>query len=223
MSSPVLTPTRRTRLKRKPERGSHERAAIHAILDEGIICQLGFAANGRPAIIPTIYGRIDDTLYLHGSTANRALRALKGGGEACVSVTLLDGLVLGRSAFHQSMNFRSVVLYGAAREVTDAGEKLAALRAMVEHAIPGRWKDVRGPSVREFQQTLVLALPIQEASAKVRTGPPVDDEPDYRLGCWAGVIPLALTPLAPVDDPRLEAGIGPPLYATEYARPGRQT
>jgi hypothetical protein len=219
MPSDILIPTQRTRLKRLPERGSHERAAIHAILDEGLFCHLAFAIDGEPHVIPTIYARRDDRLYLHGSKANRALRALKRGGQACVCVTLLDGLVLARSAFHHSMNYRSVILYGEAREVADAGEKLEALRALVEHVVPGRWNDVRGPSASELLRTTVLVLPIAEGSAKLRTGFAREEEADYELTCWAGVIPLRLSSRAPISDPRLQTGITPPPYATRYARP----
>lgn len=219
-SRPDLEVTPRTELRRAPDRGRFDRATIHAILDEGMICHLALAREGVPHVIPTIYGRLDDSLYVHGSSANRILRGLKDGREACVTVTLIDGLVLGRSAFHQSMNYRSVVLYGAMRDVTDADEKLRALEVMVDHAIPGRWKDVRGPNRAEFQRTTVLALAIEEGSAKVRTGPPIDEEEDYELDCWAGVIPLTTEPGAPIPDPRLPAGIEAPSYATRYRRAG---
>lgn len=218
-SEAPFEPTERTTLKRRPERGSYDRATIHAILDEGLVCHVAFAPDGQPHQIPTIYARCGDTLYLHGSSANRMLRSLKVGLPACVSVTLVDGLVLARSAFHQSMNFRSVIVYGTAREVTDAAEKLEALRALVDHVVPGRWAEIRGPSTQELQRTTVLALPIAEGSAKARTGPPADDEPDYELPCWAGVIPLATTALDPIDDPRLAPGIDFPSYARQYHRP----
>ena len=219
MSAPNLEPTARTRVRRQPQRGVYDREQIHAILDEGFVCHLAFAQDGQPHLIPTIYGRLGDTVYVHGAVANRALRALADGGDACLSVTLVDGLVLGRSAFHTSVNYRSAILYGQAREVSDPVEKSEAFRVMLEHAIPGRWKDVRTPSRAEIQRTIVLALPIDEASAKVRTGPPVDEEEDYELGCWAGVIPLRETAGAPIDDPRLEPGITPPSYASAYRRP----
>jgi hypothetical protein len=167
-----------------------------------------------------VHGRIGDTLYVHGSSANRALRALRDGGQACVTATLIDGLVLGRSAFHQSVNFRCVVLYGAAREVDDPQEKHDALHAIVEHAIPGRWADTREPNREELLRTLVLAIPIEEGSAKVRTGQPVDEEEDYALPCWAGLIPLRLQADPPVADPLLAEGIPLPEYASAYRRPG---
>jgi nitroimidazol reductase NimA-like FMN-containing flavoprotein (pyridoxamine 5'-phosphate oxidase superfamily) len=214
-----LEPTPRTTLKRHRERGSHERATIHAILDEGFLCHLAFVQDGSPHVIPTAYGRRGDTLYVHGSSANRALRALGDGGQACVSVTLLDGLVLGRSAFHTSMNYRSVILYGPTRVVSEPDEKSEALRAIVEHVLPGRWKDVREPSPEEVQRTLVLALPLEEGSAKIRTGPPIDEEEDYALDCWAGVIPVSLATGAPIDDPRLKPGTEVPAYASDYRRP----
>jgi len=220
MSTPTLEPTARTRLKRQPQRGVYDREQIHGILDEGFICHLAFASGGQPHLIPTIYGRDGDTVYVHGAVANRALRALADGGEACLSVTLVDGLVLGRSAFHTSVNYRSVILYGQAREVSDPVEKGNAFRVMVEHAIPGRWNDVRTPNKAEIARTIVLALPIEEASAKVRTGAPVDEEEDYALACWAGVIPLGEAAGAPVDDPKLTPGIDAPRYARAYRRPG---
>ena len=223
MTPPVLSATARTTLKRQPDRGSHDRAVIRQILDEGLICDLAFAKGDKPYVIPTAYGRIGDQLYLHGSSANRALRSLRDGGEACVTVTLLDGLVLGRSAFHQSMNFRSAILYGRLREVDDASEKLEALRAIVEHVVPGRWQDVRGPNTAEFQRTLVLALAIEEGSAKLRNGPPIDEEEDYALACWAGVIPLRVAPGEPQADPRLREDTPPPSYALDYRRPGAES
>ncbi len=220
MASPLLTRTPRTTLKRQAQRGSFERDQVHAILDEALICELAFSVDGLPSAIPTVHGRIGDTLYLHGSSANRALRVLRDGGQACVTATLVDGLVLGRSAFHQSINFRCVILYGQAREVDDPQEKLAALRAIVEHAIPGRWADTREPNREELLRTLVLAIPIEEASAKVRTGQPVDEDEDYALPCWAGVIPLRMQAEPPVADPRLAAEIPLPEYARAYRRPG---
>lgn len=213
-----LEPTPRTTLKRGKKRGSYQVEAIHAILDEGLVCQLAFVANDSPHVIPTAYARIGSTLYVHGASTNRALRALCGGEPACLSVTHIDGLVLARSAFHHSMNYRSVILYGAMREVTDPAEWLAGLRAIVEHMVPGRWDDVRAPNETELKRTIVLALAIDEGSAKVRSGPPVDDEEDYRIGCWAGVIPTRTSFEAPVDDPRLAAGIAVPSYVREYRR-----
>ncbi len=220
MASKLLARTPRTTLKRQAPRGSYEREQIHAILDEALVCDLAFAVGDKPYAIPTVHGRVDDTLYLHGSSANRALRSLRDGAQACVTATLVDGLVLGRSAFHQSINFRCVVLYGQAREVSDPDEKRAALRAIVEHAIPGRSEDVRGPNEQELRRTMVLAIPIEEASAKVRTGQPVDEEEDYTLPYWAGLIPLRLQADAPLPDPRLAAGTPVPEYARAYRRPG---
>jgi len=203
MSNIVLEQTERTKVRRLPSRASYDRDAIYAILDEALICHAGFAADGQPFVIPTIHWRDGDTLYFHGSAASRMLRTLRGGAQACVTVTLLDGLVLARSAFHHSMNYRSVVVFGNAREVTDRQEKLRVLERLVEHIAPGRSAEVRGPSESELRQTLVLALPLTEASAKVRSGPPLDDVDDYKLRVWAGVIPLKLERGAPVEDKRL--------------------
>jgi nitroimidazol reductase NimA-like FMN-containing flavoprotein (pyridoxamine 5'-phosphate oxidase superfamily) len=215
----TLTPTPRTRVRRRSERGSHERERVYRILDEGLVCHVAFVGEQGPVVIPTTYARIDDRLYLHGSPASRMLRSLESGIETSVAVTLLDGLVLARSAFHHSMNYRSAIVFGRAREVTDAEEKLAALRALVEHVVPGRSSDTRGPNVRELARTLVLALPLDEASAKLRSGPPTDDEEDLGLDHWAGVIPLELRPLEPLDDPALRPGVGQPDYARDYRRP----
>ena len=213
-----LSRTTRTTLKRLPQRGSYERELINQILDEGFICHVGFVADGQPFVIPTGYARFDDKLFIHGSQASRMLRTLEKGIDLCVTVTLIDGLVLARSAFHHSMNYRSVVVFGRAKVVDDREEKLAALLVLSEHMIPGRWADVRGPSESELQQTTVLSLPLAEASAKVRTGPPLDEEEDYDLPAWAGVIPLRLTAGAPVDDPRLKARIAAPDYAQRFER-----
>jgi nitroimidazol reductase NimA-like FMN-containing flavoprotein (pyridoxamine 5'-phosphate oxidase superfamily) len=213
-----LTQTARTTLKRLPQRGAFDRESINQILDEGFICHVGFAVGGQPFVIPTGYARAGDRLFIHGSQASRMLRTLGQGIDVCLTVTLIDGLVLARSAFHHSMNYRSVVVFGRATVVDEREEKLAALRALSEHMIPGRWDDVREPSERELQLTTVLSLPLEEASAKVRTGPPLDDEEDYELPVWAGVIPLRLVANAPVPDPRLPAGIEPPSYALDYSR-----
>lgn len=214
--------TPRTTLKRLPQRGSDDREVINQILDEGFICHVGFAVDGRPFVIPTGYARVGDRLFIHGSQASRMLRTLGQGIDVCVTVTLLDGLVLARSAFHHSMNYRSVVVFGNARIVDDPDEKLEALRALSEHMIPGRWDDVRQPNERELQLTTVLSLPVTEASAKVRTGPPVDDEEDYELDVWAGVVPLRLVAGTPIDDPRLPEKSEPPKYALECVRPARK-
>jgi uncharacterized protein len=214
----TLPVTPRTTLRRLPARGSHERATIDAILDEGLVCHVGFVAGGQPMVIPTIHARQGERLFIHGSAASRMLRALAGGVPVCVTVTLLDGLVLARATFHHSMNYRSVVVLGTATEVTDAAEKDAALTAIVEHVMRGRSAQVRPPTALELKATSVLALPIEEASAKVRTGPPVDDEEDYALACWAGVVPLALVPGTPVADPRLPAGVALPDNVARYSR-----
>src|SRR5882724_13204093 len=213
-----LTQTARTTLIRLPQRGAFDRASINQILDEGFICHVGFAIDGQPFVIPTGYARAGDKLLIHGSQASRMLRALKEGIDACVTVMLIDGLVLARSAFHHSMNYRSVVIFGRAEMVEDREEKLAALFALSEHMIPGRWKDVRGPNEAELQQTTVLSLPIDEASAKIRSGPPLDDEEDYAMNVWAGVVPLRLGTEHPIADPRLPASIDIPDYVIEYRR-----
>jgi len=189
----VLPRTERTRLRRLPERGSHEWAVIAAILDEALVCHVGFVVDGAPVVIPTAHARLGTTLYLHGAPASRMLRSLAGGVDVCVTATLLDGLVLARSLFHHSLNYRSVVCFGRAAEVTDLAEKEAALRGFAEHVLPGRAAEVRAPSRGELLATRVLALPLEEASAKLRTGPPKDDEEDLALPVWAGVVPVALT------------------------------
>jgi len=214
MNNIVLEQTDRTRVHRLPERGHYDRATIHAILDEALICHVGFVVEGRPVVIPTIHARVGDHLYFHGSPAAGMLRTLRGGVDACVTVTLLDGLVLARSAFHSSMNYRSVVVFGKAEEVSDREEKLRVLEALVEHVCPGRSADARGPSEMELKQTLVLRVPIAEASAKIRTGPPKDDAEDYALPIWAGVLPLALTPGPPVPDNEVAI----PEYVLRYRR-----
>ncbi len=214
MSNIVLEQTDRTRIHRLPERGAYDRDTIHAILDEALICHAGFVVEGRPVVIPTIHTRVDDYLYFHGSPASGLLRTLRGGVEACVTVTILDGLVLARSAFHHSMNYRSVVVFGKAEEVVDREEKLRVLTALVEHVCRGRSGDARRPNEKEFKQTLVLKLPIAEASAKIRTGPPKDDAEDYALPIWAGVLPLVLTPLEPIADNTTVV----PDYVSHYRR-----
>jgi nitroimidazol reductase NimA-like FMN-containing flavoprotein (pyridoxamine 5'-phosphate oxidase superfamily) len=210
--------TARTRLKRLPKRGVFDRSVVNAILDEGFICHVGFVIDGQPFVIPTGYARVGDKLLIHGSQASRMLRTLSREVDVCVTVTLIDGLVLARSAFHHSMNYRSVVVFGRAHLVGDRAEKINALRALSEHMIRGRWDDVRSPSEEELKLTTVLSLPLTEASAKIRTGPPVDDDADYELPVWAGIIPLRLLADEPVADPRLPAGTEPPSYATEYER-----
>jgi hypothetical protein len=196
----MQAPSRRTELKRAKERARYERETILAILDEALFCNVAVDVGGYPAIIPTAFTVLDDQLYLHGSTANRIFRAMRDGGDCCVSVTLLDGLVLARSAFHHSVNYRSVVIYGRAREVDDEVEKRAAFDALIDHVIPGRSQGVRAPNREEYLRTLVLALPIDEASAKVRTGPPIEEEEDYALDIWAGELPLRLVADPPLAD-----------------------
>jgi uncharacterized protein len=218
-----FAPTERTTLKRLPQRASYDREVVYRILDEGFVCHVGFAVDGQPFVIPTAYGRVGDKLYIHGSAASRTLRDLSGGIPVCVTVTLVDGLVLARSAFHHSINYRSVVILGAATLVAAAEEKITALRAFTEHVIPGRWDDVREPNEQELKGTSVLALPLVEVSAKVRTGPPKDDEEDMTIPVWAGELPLRITAGSPVDDPQLSAGISPPAYITLYSRPAQTT
>jgi nitroimidazol reductase NimA-like FMN-containing flavoprotein (pyridoxamine 5'-phosphate oxidase superfamily) len=201
-----FTPTERTTLKRLPKRGAFDRETVYAILDEGFVCHVGFVVEGEPFVIPTAYGRAGDELFVHGARASRMLKALGEGTPVCVTVTLVDGLVMARSAFHHSMNYRSVVVFGRARVVESVEEKLAALRAFTEHVAPARWDEVREPNRQELNATLVLALKLDEASAKIRTGPPVDDEEDYALPVWAGVLPLTLSAGEAVPDPRLPAG-----------------
>jgi nitroimidazol reductase NimA-like FMN-containing flavoprotein (pyridoxamine 5'-phosphate oxidase superfamily) len=219
MSSGPLAPTPRTTLKRLPERGLFDRAVVDAILDEALYCHLGFVVEGQPYVIPTIHARVGDHVYVHGSAASRMLRSLGEGLPACLTVTLLDGLVLARSAFHHSMNYRSVVVLGTARPVGEAAEKRAALDAIVEHVAPGRGAEVRPPNENELRGTLVLRLPVSEASAKIRSGPPKDDEEDYALPHWAGVLPLRLVAGEPVADPRLPAATALPASVRSYARP----
>ena len=210
--------TNRSNLKRLAKRGHYDHDTVYGILDEGFICHVGFVVDGQPFVIPTGYARVEDKLYIHGSQASRMLRTLANGVDACVTVTLVDGLVLARSAFHHSVNYRSVVVFGRARLVEDTAEKNAALFAFSEQVVPGRWDDVREPTEAELKQTTVLCLPLTEASAKVRSGPPIDDEEDYALPMWAGVIPLKLVADEPVKDPKLPDGVLVPEYAAKYKR-----
>ncbi|HEY7786007.1 MAG TPA: pyridoxamine 5'-phosphate oxidase family protein [Pyrinomonadaceae bacterium] len=213
-----FTQTERTTLKRLPKRGLYDREEVYKILDEGFICHVGFILNNQPFVIPTGYARKDDRLFIHGSQASRMLRTLKGGVDVCLTVTLIDGLVMARSAFHHSMNYRSVVVFGHAEVVENREEKLAALFAFSEHIVPGRWNEVREPTEAEMNATMVLALPLTEASAKVRTGPPLDDEEDYQLPVWAGVVPLKLRAGEPVPDPKLSEGIDVPDYLKGFRK-----
>jgi nitroimidazol reductase NimA-like FMN-containing flavoprotein (pyridoxamine 5'-phosphate oxidase superfamily) len=214
----TFPPTDRTTLKRLPKRSEYDRSAIFEILDEAFICHVGFIVDGKPLVIPTSYVRVGDDVYIHGSAASRMLRSLEEGIDVCVTVTLIDGLVLARSAFHHSINYRSVVIFGIANAVDDSNEKLRALHAFTEHVVPGRWQEVRPPDDNELRATLVLKLPLAEVSAKVRTGPPIDDDEDYKLAVWAGVVPLKLAADAPIIDDRVPAGIEAPEYVREYSR-----
>lgn len=213
-------PSPRTKIRRHPERGTYDRPTVLSILDEGLVCHLGFVVDGAPFVMPTMYARHGDVLYVHGSPASRMLRAAAGPVDVCLTVTLLDGLVLARSVFAHSMNFRSVVVVGRAREVHDPEEKLLAAEALVEHVCGGRWADARHPSRKELDATVVLKLPLDEVSAKVRAGGPNDAGPDLELPVWAGQVPLAVRPLAPVPDEQHPAAVQPPAYATGYTRPG---
>ncbi len=199
-------------MRREPARGAYDRATIDAILDEGLVCHLGFVHGRQPYVIPTLYGRVGDEVYVHGSTASRMLRTLEGGVDACLTVTLVDGVVLARSIFNHSINYRSVVVLGRALPVSEPGEKLCALEAFSERLLPGRWGDVRPPARQELKATAILRLPLEEVSAKVRTGPPQDDEPDYAWPVWAGVIPLELVAREAIPDPRLAAGFVAPVW-----------
>jgi nitroimidazol reductase NimA-like FMN-containing flavoprotein (pyridoxamine 5'-phosphate oxidase superfamily) len=218
MERPIFETTDRTTVRRLPKRASYDRQTVYSILDEALICHVGFVVEGKPVVIPTIHARLNDCLYLHGSQASRMLRTLRGGVDVCLTVTLLDGLVIARSAFHHSMNYRSVVVYGVATEVSDGEEKLTALETIVEHVVPGRFAHARRPSEAELQGTLVLSLPLEEVSAKIRTGGPIDDDEDYALPIWAGEIPLDLTPGVPIADSRLSPGIALPDYVARYRR-----
>lgn len=215
-----FVPTPRTTVRRLAKRAVYGRDTVYGILDEALVCHVGFIVDGQPMVIPTIHTRVGDQLYVHGSVASRMLRSLEQGVEACVTVTILDGLVLARSAFHHSMNYRSVVILGKGMPVTDPQEKLRVLEALVEHVVPGRAGEVRPPNESELKATLLIRLPLQEASAKVRSGPPVDDEEDYALPIWAGVLPLALVPGVPIEDGRNVPGVAVPESASSYARPG---
>jgi uncharacterized protein len=208
--------TKRTELHRIPDRGSHDWEAIHQILDAGFLAHVGFCVDGQPFVIPTLYGRDGERLYLHGSAASRMLRELETGIPACVTVTLVDGLVLARSAFDHSMNYRSVVAFGTARKIMDPEQKLKSLRIISEHLIAGRWQEVRGPSEKELKATTALEFSMEEASSKVRTGPPLDDESDYGLPVWAGVLPLEIKSRPPIPDDKLIKGVTLPDYVRRY-------
>jgi uncharacterized protein len=217
-------PSARTRIRRLPDNARYDRATIDAILDEALVAHLGFVHDGQPFVIPTLHARVGDLVYVHGSAASRTLRSLARGIPVCLTVTLLDGLVLARSVIEHSVNYRSVVVLGTAVPVSDPAEKLRALEAFSEQTVPGRWADARGPTARELRATAILSLPLDEASAKVRDRPPDDgDSPDAELDVWAGVVPFELRALAPVADPMLRAGIAVPPYLSAYDGPGRAT
>jgi uncharacterized protein len=212
-------PTQRTRVRRIPKRGAYDRATIDAILDEGLVCHVGFVVDGQPFVIPTLYARDGDRVLIHGSAASRMLRNLDDGVDACLTVTLPSQLVIARSAFHSSMNYRSVMILGKARLIEEPALKMNALAALVEHLIPGRWDDCRQPNDSEMKATWILELPIDEASAKIRTGPPIDEDEDYALEFWAGVLPLNNGFGKPIRDAKLRRGIETPRYVARYARP----
>lgn len=209
----------RTSIRRLPKRGVAGREVIDAILDEALVSHLGICHEGRPHVVPTLHARIGDDVYVHGSAASKTLRAMGSGIEACLTTTLIDGMVLARCAFRHSVNYRSVMLFGTARLITGPEEKRRALRAFTEQMVPGRWEDVRGPNPQELKATVILALPIEETSTKVRVGPPADADEDYALPVWAGVIPLRLVRGPEIDDPQLRDGIAAPEYVTGWSRP----
>ena len=217
MNGESITPTDRTRVRRLPERASYDRDLAYSILDEALVCHVGVATERGPVVIPTTYARMGDHLVIHGSPASRLLRTTRDGLDVCVTVTLLDGLVLARSAFHHSMNYRSVVVFGRAEAITDPDAKRAALDVLVEHIVPGRAGDARGPNDKELTGTLVLSLPLDELSVKVRSGGPKDDAEDHELAVWAGVLPLTPVPGTPVADDGVTAPV--PAYVTRYRRP----
>lgn len=212
----ATAPSQRTRVRRAPARADYERETIDAILDDGLVAHLGFAVDGQPYVIPTLHARLGDTVYIHGSAASRMIRTLTGGVPACLTVTLIDAMVLARSAFHHSMNYRSVVVLGEARAVADPDELMTVMEAFTEKLVPGRWDEVRRPNAKELKGTRALAMSLREASAKVRTGPPVDDDEDYELDVWAGIIPLGLSAGAPLADPQLRDGIAPSDVVTGW-------
>jgi nitroimidazol reductase NimA-like FMN-containing flavoprotein (pyridoxamine 5'-phosphate oxidase superfamily) len=214
--SEVIPPTARTELKRSPRLGFFDRATIYQILDKAFVCHVGFTIDEQPVVIPTGYARAGDDLLIHGSAMSRMLKAMAREVDVCVSVTLIDGLVLARSVFNHSMNYRSVVIFGRARVLSDEREKLVALHAFTEHIIPQRWAEVRPPNQKELKATTVLALSLQEASAKIRKGDPIDDEEDYALDVWAGVIPLALSAGEPIADGRMKQGVSIPPSVSKY-------
>ncbi len=210
--------TERSKLKRLPKRGDYDREIIYGIIDEALICHVGFVQDNQPFVIPTIHARVDDNIVLHGSKASRLLKYVESGGEVCITATMLDGLVLARSVFHHSMNYRSAVLFGTGRAIEGESEKLRALEAVSEHVMPGRWQDARKPNRKELNATTVVSIPIEDASAKIRTGPPVDEPEDYDLPIWAGVVPIKQKAFTPENDPQLGAGITVPDYVIKQVR-----
>lgn len=218
MDGEVYEVSERSELRRYPARGSHEPETIYKVLDAGFLAHVGFNVDGQPFVIPTLYGRDGETLYLHGSAVSRMLKELDTGIPACVNVAIVDGLVLARSGFHHSINYRSVVVFGTAKKIQEEEKKIAALRVIMEHAVPSRWDNVRPPTEKELKATAVLEFSIEEASAKIRTGGPLDDEEDYALPIWAGVLPLKMTPAEPIADPRLTGAIEVPEYIRQYGR-----
>ena len=216
--SEALQPTGRVKVVREPHRGAYDRETIYSILDEAFVCHIGFAVEGQPYVIPTLFARVGDAVYFHGSAASRMLRNLAGGIPACLTATITDGFVLARSVFNHSMNYRSVVALGTATLVDEPAEKVRALHAFTEKILPGRWNDARQPNEQEIKGTSILRLPLTEASAKMRVGPPQDDEEDYALPVWAGVIPLRLAAGAPIRDARCEASMPLPSYLENYKR-----
>lgn len=218
-----FTKTDKNSIKRLPKRGYYERETIYRILDEALICHVGFTESGQPFVIPTNFARIDDTLILHGAKASRLLKHIEAGRPVCVEVTIVDGLVLARSVFHHSVNYRSVVLFGTGRLIADEQEKLIALEAVTQHLIPGRWQEARLPNRKELNATSVVSIQIDEASAKVRMGPPVDEEEDYTLPVWAGVLPLQEIPLSPLRDERQPENVPLPEYIAHYSRKHAET
>jgi nitroimidazol reductase NimA-like FMN-containing flavoprotein (pyridoxamine 5'-phosphate oxidase superfamily) len=215
---PEFPITERSRIRRVPKRGQYDRDTIYRILDEGLLCHVGLVEEHQPVVIPMNYARWDDALILHGATASRLLKYVQAGHPACVTVTLLDGLVLARSVYHHSMNYRSVVVFGRGRLIEAEKEKLAALEVLTEHILRGRWQDARKPNRQELDATAVVSIAIESASAKVRTGPPADDEDDYQLPVWAGVLPIQQQALTPVSDPRLRKDISVPPSVSNYRR-----
>jgi nitroimidazol reductase NimA-like FMN-containing flavoprotein (pyridoxamine 5'-phosphate oxidase superfamily) len=218
----TYTPTHRTKVRRLSKRAVYDKALVHEILDEAFICHLGFTVDGQPYVIPTLYARSGDLLYIHGSGASRTLKTLAQGVDVCATVTLVDGYVLARSAFHHSMNYRSVVILGRARLVSEPAERLEALRTMTNHMVPQRWEELREPNELELKQTLVLALPLEEVSAKVRVGPPVDEDEDYVSPVWAGVVPIHTQLGEPIADGRVLPNVKP-LAVSRFTARGKRS